>query len=149
VVGNKRASELFQSSVVCRAGRCCRCASNRLGTRCDFFSRTSASGWQGLVFCTVPQRLCRFRVEQSRAVVSKCHSTVACIAIRAFLLRAYTVRLYAPSLKWLPCILAKHTWFSVHMCALFNQKVVIQHYSTCTCTYIHVYVRVLFVIDYD
>jgi hypothetical protein len=29
---------------------------------------------------------------------------------------------FAPSLNWLPCILPKHTWFSVHMhmCALFQ-----------------------------
>jgi hypothetical protein len=31
---------------------------------------------------------------------------------------------FATSLNWLPCVLPKHTWFSVHMCALSNQKVV-------------------------
>ncbi len=29
---------------------------------------------------------------------------------------------FAPSLNWLPCILPKHTWFSVHMCALFQSE---------------------------
>jgi hypothetical protein len=27
---------------------------------------------------------------------------------------------FAPSLNWLPCILPEHTWFSAHMCALFQ-----------------------------
>ncbi len=29
---------------------------------------------------------------------------------------------FAPSFNWLPCILPKHTWFSVHMCALFQSE---------------------------
>jgi hypothetical protein len=29
---------------------------------------------------------------------------------------------FAPSLTWLPCILPKHKWFSVHMCALFQSE---------------------------
>jgi hypothetical protein len=29
---------------------------------------------------------------------------------------------FAHSLNWLPCILPKHTWFSVHMCALFQSE---------------------------
>jgi hypothetical protein len=29
---------------------------------------------------------------------------------------------FAPSLKWLPCILPKHTWLPMHMCALFQSE---------------------------
>ncbi len=42
------------------------------------------------------------------------------------------VPVYAPSLNWLPCILPKHTWFSVHMCALFQSE---------SCDIISTYVR--------
>jgi hypothetical protein len=37
---------------------------------------------------------------------------------------------FAPSFNWLPCILSKHTWCSVHKCALFQSEVVT--YIVCT-----------------
>jgi hypothetical protein len=48
-----------------------------------------------------------------------------CIAIpvRTMVHVYYTrVRTYVRTLNWLPCILPKHTWFSVHMCALFQSQ---------------------------
>jgi hypothetical protein len=40
------------------------------------------------------------------------------------------VALHSLPLSWLPCILPKHTWFSVHMCALFQSESCDIQYST-------------------
>jgi hypothetical protein len=53
---------------------------------------------------------------------------------------------FAPSLNWLPCMLPKHTWFSVHVCALFQSEscdITLYHGSTYVRTYVRTLVRTM------